>query len=57
MISLQEWVLSAPKEDLHLPAPNIFVPTDLSLKIVQEKVQCVLILRSVNMTISVLILL
>ncbi|KAK4281882.1 hypothetical protein QN277_013328 [Acacia crassicarpa] len=37
--TIQEWVLSAPKEDLHLPAPNIFIPTDLSLKIVQEKVK------------------
>ncbi|KAI4300786.1 hypothetical protein L6164_034122 [Bauhinia variegata] len=35
----QEWVRSAPNENLHLPAPNIFIPTDLSLKIVQEKVK------------------
>ncbi|KAK7244519.1 hypothetical protein RIF29_39342 [Crotalaria pallida] len=36
---IQGWVLSAPGENLHLPAPNIFIPTDLSLKIVQEKVK------------------
>ncbi|KAF7819028.1 insulin-degrading enzyme-like 1, peroxisomal [Senna tora] len=37
--TIQEWVVSAPKENLHLPAPNIFIPTDLSLKTVQEKVK------------------
>ncbi|XP_019456155.1 PREDICTED: insulin-degrading enzyme-like 1, peroxisomal [Lupinus angustifolius] len=36
---IQGWVLSAPDENLHLPAPNIFIPTDLSLKTVQEKVK------------------
>jgi hypothetical protein len=35
---LQEWMLFAPNEDLHLPAPNVFIPTDLSLKDAQEKV-------------------
>lgn len=39
ILYLQEWVLSTPKENLHLPAPNIFIPTDLSLKNVQEKVK------------------
>ncbi|KAE9621676.1 putative insulysin [Lupinus albus] len=36
---IQGWVLSAPDENLHLPAPNIFIPTDFSLKTVQEKVK------------------
>jgi hypothetical protein len=31
-------VLSAPDENIHLPAPNKFIPTDLSLKTVPEKV-------------------
>jgi insulysin len=35
---LQGWVLSAPDENIHLPAPNKFIPTDLSLKTVPEKV-------------------
>ena len=36
LICFQDWILSAPKENLHLPAPNVFVPTDLSLKDTQE---------------------
>ncbi|KAL2952719.1 hypothetical protein AAZX31_19G126700 [Glycine max] len=35
--AIQGWVLSAPDENMHLPAPNKFIPTDLSLKVVQEK--------------------
>ena len=31
-------MLAAPNEHLHLPSPNVFIPTDLSLKDVQEKV-------------------
>ncbi|KAJ4706408.1 insulin-degrading enzyme-like 1, peroxisomal [Melia azedarach] len=42
---IQEWILSAPKENLHLPAPNIFIPTDLSLKDAQEKVKYPVLLR------------
>lgn len=38
ILYLQGWVLSSPDESMHLPAPNKFIPTDLSLKIVQEKV-------------------
>lgn len=30
---------SAPDVNLHLPAPNVFIPTDLSLKDVKNKVQ------------------
>ncbi|KAL1312426.1 hypothetical protein HN51_039044 [Arachis hypogaea] len=36
---IQEWVHSSPDQNLHLPAPNVFIPTDLSLKPVQEKVK------------------
>lgn len=35
---LQQWMERAPNEHLHLPAPNVFIPTDLSLKDVLEKV-------------------
>ncbi|XP_050230327.1 insulin-degrading enzyme-like 1, peroxisomal [Mercurialis annua] len=35
--TIQDWISSAPNENLHLPAPNMFVPTDLSLKHAQEK--------------------
>jgi len=31
-------MLCAPNENLHLPAPNVFICTDLSLKSAQEKV-------------------
>ncbi|GAU30048.1 hypothetical protein TSUD_332170 [Trifolium subterraneum] len=37
--AIEGWVLSAPDENIHLPAPNKFIPTDLSLKIVPEKVK------------------
>ncbi|CAJ2671458.1 unnamed protein product [Trifolium pratense] len=37
--AIQGWVFSAPEENIHLPAPNKFIPTDLSLKIVPEKVK------------------
>ncbi|XP_041024462.1 insulin-degrading enzyme-like 1, peroxisomal [Juglans microcarpa x Juglans regia] len=33
---IQEWVLGAPNENLHLPEANVFIPTDLSLKNAQE---------------------
>ncbi|XP_027350190.1 insulin-degrading enzyme-like 1, peroxisomal isoform X3 [Abrus precatorius] len=42
---IQEWVRSAPDENMHLPAPNKFIPTDLSLKSVQEKVKFPVLLR------------
>ena len=35
---LQDWMQSAPDVNLHLPASNIFIPTDLSLKLACEKV-------------------
>ncbi|OMO71385.1 hypothetical protein COLO4_28275 [Corchorus olitorius] len=43
---LQGWMSSAPNEKLHLPAPNLFIPTDLSLKNAQEKVKFPVLLRS-----------
>ncbi|KAG2405641.1 hypothetical protein HKW66_Vig0048960 [Vigna angularis] len=42
---IQGWMASAPNENLHLPAPNNFIPTDLSLKVVQEKVKFPVLLR------------
>lgn len=42
---IQEWILSAPSENLHLPVPNIFIPTDLLLKDVQEKAKFPVLLR------------
>lgn len=35
---IQGWMSSAPNEKLHLPAPNVFIPTDLSIKNAGEKV-------------------
>lgn len=29
---VQEWILSAPTVNLHLPSPNVFIPTDFSIK-------------------------
>ncbi|GLT37044.1 hypothetical protein SLA2020_113820 [Shorea laevis] len=42
---IQEWMSSAPNENLHLPAPNIFIPTDLSLKDPEVKVKYPVLLR------------
>ncbi|GLT74479.1 hypothetical protein SLA2020_462740 [Shorea laevis] len=42
---IQEWMSSAPNENLHLPVPNIFIPTDLSLKNPEEKVKYPVLLR------------
>ncbi|MBA0580735.1 hypothetical protein Gorai_022941, partial [Gossypium raimondii] len=36
---------SAPNENLHLPAPNVFIPTDLSIKNAQEKIKLPVSLR------------
>lgn len=43
--AIRGWVLSAPDENMHLPVPNEFIPTDLSLKLVQEKVKFPVLLR------------
>ncbi|KAK2653140.1 hypothetical protein Ddye_012996 [Dipteronia dyeriana] len=42
---IQEWILSAPSENLHLPDSNIFIPTDLSLKDGHEKAKFPVLLR------------
>lgn len=34
----QQWIERAPDQHLHLPTPNVFIPTDLALKKAQEKV-------------------
>ncbi|GAB2267014.1 Insulin-degrading enzyme-like 1, peroxisomal [Dionaea muscipula] len=36
--AIEQWIHVAPNEHLHLPAPNLFIPTDLSIKEGQEKV-------------------
>ncbi|XP_074321353.1 insulin-degrading enzyme-like 1, peroxisomal [Silene latifolia] len=43
---IQQWMSAAPDEHLHLPAPNVFIPTDLSIKDVKEKVACPILLRT-----------
>ncbi|XP_022743488.1 insulin-degrading enzyme-like 1, peroxisomal isoform X2 [Durio zibethinus] len=42
---IQGWMSSAPNEKLHLPAPNVFIPTDLCIKNAQEKVKFPVLLR------------
>ncbi|GLT29358.1 hypothetical protein SLA2020_042300 [Shorea laevis] len=42
---IQEWMSLAPNENLHLPAPNIFIPADLSLKDPEEKIKYPVLLR------------
>ncbi|KAL5198469.1 hypothetical protein ABZP36_001981 [Zizania latifolia] len=42
---IQKWVNKAPMEDLHMPKPNIFIPSDLSLKNVEEKATFPFMLR------------
>ncbi|XP_024017952.1 insulin-degrading enzyme-like 1, peroxisomal [Morus notabilis] len=42
---IQEWMLSSPNGDLHLPSPNVFIPTDLSIKNVHEEVKYPTLLR------------
>ncbi|KAG5399741.1 hypothetical protein IGI04_014348 [Brassica rapa subsp. trilocularis] len=39
--TIQEWVQSAPDVKLHLPVPNVFIPTDFSLKDVKDKLYLV----------------
>ncbi|KAL3755300.1 hypothetical protein ACJRO7_002363 [Eucalyptus globulus] len=43
--TIQEWISSSPDVNLHLPAPNVFIPTDLSLKISEEKINLPVLLR------------
>nr|DAD42406.1 TPA_asm: hypothetical protein HUJ06_000636 [Nelumbo nucifera] len=42
---IQKWIDTAPNGCLHLPAPNVFIPTDLSLKDVQRKDKYPVLLR------------
>ncbi|GAA0154124.1 metalloprotease [Lithospermum erythrorhizon] len=42
---IQKWMERAPDEPLHLPAPNMFIATDLSLKTVSEKRNLPVLLR------------
>ncbi|TVU34897.1 hypothetical protein EJB05_16753 [Eragrostis curvula] len=42
---IQQWIQNAPTEKLRLPTPNIFIPKDLSLKEVHEKVTFPIVLR------------
>ncbi|KAL0720420.1 hypothetical protein Bca4012_035019 [Brassica carinata] len=44
--TIQEWVKSAPEVDLHLPAPNVFIPTDLSLKDAKNQETVPVLLRN-----------
>ncbi|KAM0952030.1 putative insulysin [Dioscorea sansibarensis] len=43
--SIQQWIEKAPHERLHLPARNMFIPTDLTLRQVEEKVKFPVLLR------------
>ncbi|XXG56482.1 hypothetical protein AAC387_Pa03g3877 [Persea americana] len=43
--TIQRWVEAAPDVNLHLPSPNVFIPTDLALKDVQEKAKFPVLLR------------
>ncbi|KAH7853477.1 hypothetical protein Vadar_002882 [Vaccinium darrowii] len=41
-----QWMERAPNVHLHLPAPNVFIPTDLSLKNVIKKTESPVLLRN-----------
>ncbi|PIN24583.1 Insulysin [Handroanthus impetiginosus] len=43
--TIERWIERAPNEDLHLPAPNVFIPTDLSLKTVSDEMKLPVLLR------------
>ncbi|XVE85000.1 hypothetical protein DITRI_Ditri17bG0057200 [Diplodiscus trichospermus] len=42
---IQKWMSSAPNDNLQLPAPNMFKPTNLSLKKPQDKIKFPILLR------------
>ncbi|KAF6158546.1 hypothetical protein GIB67_040060 [Kingdonia uniflora] len=42
---IQQWIKASPNEHLHLPASNVFIPTDLSLKELTEKVKFPVLLK------------
>ncbi|KAK6149150.1 hypothetical protein DH2020_016675 [Rehmannia glutinosa] len=43
--AIEQWIERAPSENLHLPVPNVFIPTDLSLKTVSEEIKLPILLR------------
>ncbi|KAL0453102.1 UNVERIFIED_CONTAM: Insulin-degrading enzyme-like 1, peroxisomal [Sesamum latifolium] len=43
--TIEQWIKTAPNEDLHLPGRNVFIPTDLSLKTVSEQINLPVLLR------------
>ncbi|KAI3984394.1 hypothetical protein MKX01_011348 [Papaver californicum] len=43
--AIQQWISAAPDQSLHLPTPNVFIPTDLSIKDLTEKVKFPVLLR------------
>ncbi|KAI3905631.1 hypothetical protein MKX01_036540, partial [Papaver californicum] len=40
-----QWISAAPDQNLHLPTPNVFIPADLSIKDLTEKVKFPVLLR------------
>lgn len=43
--TIEQWMKNAPHDDLHLPAPNLFIPTNLCLKSLPEKISTPFLLR------------
>ncbi|XP_051150110.1 insulin-degrading enzyme-like 1, peroxisomal isoform X2 [Andrographis paniculata] len=43
--TIEQWVGKAPNVDLHLPAPNEFIPSDLSLKTAQEQIKLPVLMK------------
>ncbi|KMZ64568.1 putative Insulin-degrading enzyme [Zostera marina] len=43
--SIQQWIESAPDAKLHLPNPNVFIPTDLTIKNMAAKVKLPKLIR------------
>ncbi|THU45479.1 hypothetical protein C4D60_Mb02t18360 [Musa balbisiana] len=43
--TIKQWITKAPNVNLQLPKPNIFIPSDLAIKNVQEKVKFPVLLR------------
>ncbi|KAK1288146.1 Zinc-metallopeptidase, peroxisomal [Acorus calamus] len=45
---IQQWREAAPDVNIHLPAPNVFIPTDLAIKDFHDKVNFPLLLRKTS---------
>ncbi|XP_060185604.1 insulin-degrading enzyme-like 1, peroxisomal isoform X2 [Lycium barbarum] len=43
--AIEQWMEKAPDGNLHLPVPNMFIPTDLSIKTVSNKMNFPVLLR------------